>query len=141
MKANSLSQLCPSCKHPGKTVDLITVKSLLVADALREVRKDASYHFCSTKNCDVVYYSDQDFFSKSQVNVRVFQKEDKDPLMVCYCFCFSREKIVKEIERTGKSTAVEEISRYVSEGKCACEIKNPQGTCCLANVAQVVKKI
>ncbi len=44
-----------------------------------------------------------------------------------------------EIKNTGKSTAVESITKEVKAGNCFCERSNPQGTCCLGNVSKAVK--
>jgi hypothetical protein len=45
----------------------------------------------------------------------------------------------EEIAASGKSTVVERIASEMKAGLCACEIRNPQGSCCLGNVKAVVK--
>lgn len=71
---------------------------------------------------------------------RVGLKEKEDPIPVCYCFGWSREKILNQIKEEGKSKAVEEISAKLRLGECACEIKNPSGRCCLKEVKRVVEE-
>jgi len=73
--------------------------------------------------------------------VPVGLKEQANPnAPVCYCFGWTPQKIVGEIETTGKSTAIDRIKAQVKAGNCYCEVTNPQGACCLGNVAQAVKE-
>jgi hypothetical protein len=46
-----------------------------------------------------------------------------------------------ELVRTGSSTVVASITAGILAGQCACEIRNPQGNCCLGNVREVVQGI
>lgn len=48
--------------------------------------------------------------------------------------------IAAGVDHGGKSTAVAKITEYVEAGKCACELRNPQGSCCLGNVAQAFRQ-
>ena len=132
--------ICPLCEKRGKSVDIITLKSLLTPEAMRRLEPSTDYHFCRVADCLVVYFNDTGFFTKGELTVGVYQKETSDPLLVCYCFGFTRERIFSEVARTGKSTAPQEITQYVKDGKCACELRNPQGSCCLGNIGQVVKQ-
>jgi hypothetical protein len=59
---------------------------------------------------------------------------------LCYCFGFTRAMVVEEIRATGKCTVPQRIAAEVKAGNCACEIRNPQGSCCLGNVHAVVKE-
>lgn len=134
--ASRKSELCPACQQPGKLVDIVTPKSLLLPDAMKQLNPDSSFLFCATKDCSVVYFNEQQSFVTSDVSVRVFQKDEGPEVLACYCFGFSREMILAE--KAAKSTVIEEITRYVHEKKCACELRNPQGTCCLGNLRQVI---
>lgn len=44
-----------------------------------------------------------------------------------------------ELAATGKTTVIERIAAEMKAGFCACEIRNPQGSCCLGNVKAAVK--
>ncbi|MBI1882768.1 MAG: copper chaperone Copz family protein [Chlamydiae bacterium] len=128
---------CPECGKVGKPVQRVTPENLLKDISIIE---DVPYWFCSTSECPVVYFSLQggSLFHKSDLKVRVGIKEKEDPIPVCYCFGWDRVRIWDEIRQTGKSTAVEAITQEVSSGHCFCERSNPQGTCCLGNVAKAV---
>jgi hypothetical protein len=117
------------------------VGSLLVAQAKSRLDSAAPYFFCKQPHCPVVYFNDHGVFTKEEVSVPVFQKEPGDPsIPVCYCFGFTPAKIRAEVEATGKSTVVGEITRRVKAGECDCERKNPQGSCCLGNVNAAVRR-
>jgi len=80
-------------------------------------------------------------FWKKDLSVKVGIKEpDDSTVSVCYCFGWTPQKIQEEIKTTGKTTAIEQIKTQVKAGNCYCEVTNPQGSCCLGNVSQAIKK-
>jgi len=132
---------CPKCGNDGKKVEVVTLKSLLVPDALAKLSPQNSYRMCSNETCDVVYFNEQEeIYTTEDVKVAVFQKTDAEDCPVCYCFGWSRDKIKKELEETGKSTAADTISEHIKAGRCGCDVNNPQGSCCLGNVKKTVKE-
>ena len=131
-------QPCPSCGKKGKAVAVLTAKSL-VRDH-RRVPASASYSFCRTANCEVVYFSDQAVFKKPDLKVRVGVKETTDPIPLCYCFDYSREDVHRDIESKGSTPIVEAIKAEVQAGFCACEVKNPSGACCLGDITRAIQE-
>ena len=137
------SNRCPECGQKGRKVDTITVKGL-VALSLRNVSPTEQYYFCQTPDCATVYFcaDGSHTFTKNQLREPVHQKEPADDSVpVCYCFGHSPASIRAEIESTGKSTVVDDVNTGIKAGQCACEVRNPQGNCCLGNVRAVVKSI
>jgi hypothetical protein len=130
---------CPDCKLKAQSVSTLTVKSL-VRDHWR-VPASASFYFCRTAQCDVVYFSDQYMFRKAEVKVRVGLKEREDPIPVCYCFGYDRSDLRRDIEARGTSEIPDRIRAEIQAGFCACEVKNPSGNCCLGDVNRAVKEI
>ncbi len=133
--------VCKECGLKGRAVQRITPESLLLED--RKARLGPSqYYYCASATCGVVYFSNEDdiYFQKTDLRVRVGQKETEDPILVCYCFGHTRASVWEEIENTGASTVEADIKEKVRAGLCACEIKNPQGSCCLGNVGKAVKE-
>jgi hypothetical protein len=123
-------------------VDRITLKAMLNISLL--ALRDTPYLFCRTADCDVVYFipDGTQTFTKAQIRVPVHQKEpDDETVLVCYCFRHSPATIQAEWLATGASTVIEEINGGIQAGQCACEVRNPQGSCCLGNVSRVVKQI
>lgn len=134
-------RLCPQDGTKGKPVRLITLKSLLLPVALEQLNPASAYAFCSSPNCPVVYFSEQDqAFTTIDLKVPVFQKNVDEDISVCYCFGWSRQRIREELKQSGKSSAVDMITTHIKAKRCGCEVNNPQGSCCLENVRSVVKQ-
>ncbi len=132
---------CPVNGARSKQVDMLTVKSLVRQLPLR--MPDTQYYFCDASDCEVVYFTfdaEAPRFRREDLVVRVGAKETADPIPICYCFGFTRQDIWDEIWRTGKSTVAERIAAEVEGGRCACEVKNPTGKCCLGDVTRAAKE-
>ena len=132
--------LCPKCKEKGKFIDTITLKSLLIPFAMKRLDSSHKYQFCRIADCPIVYFNESVSFSKDDLTVEVFQKENSDSTPTCYCFGYNRKDITGDVIQNGKSTIKEEVTQYVKDNKCACELRNPQGSCCLGNIGQVAKQ-
>ncbi|WP_141432661.1 putative iron-sulfur cluster-binding metallochaperone [Bacillus sp. 03113] len=134
--------VCPSCKNIGKQMKIITLKSLLLPKALELLQPETRYHFCAFSECDVVYFNEKEqIFTKSDLKVPVYQKNDQDDTPICYCFGWTRKNVSEESEKTEKSTIVQNISMHIKAQRCGCEMNNPQGSCCLGNVTGFIKRV
>lgn len=132
------AKACPECGKTGKPVQGQTVKSLL-AVTLRDVR-DVEYLFCRTRTCPVVYFSPEgeQTFTVKEMRERVYQKEpDAEDVFVCYCF---RHTVgdVRAASPEARAAIVDDINTGINAGQCACDLRNPQGSCCLGNVRSLV---
>jgi len=137
-----LTGICPACGRKGKKVDTATVKSML-AVSLRLLR-DTQYLFCQEADCEAVYFSEDgaQAFHTVEVRERVYQKEPHSgSVLVCYCFRHSMDAIRQDLLENGTSTLVNDIRAGIAAGQCACDWRNPQGTCCLGNVLALLKQI
>ena len=132
---------CPVSGTKGSAVDLQTVKAMLTEVALRKVTT-AAHRFCSDPGCDVVYFAeDGPTYSRADIRVPVWQKEPPGARMVCYCFNENEADIRSEIKTRGGSDAVERVTAHINAGRCACEVRNPRGTCCLGDVSAAVTRV
>lgn len=133
--------VCPTNGKAGKVVDTRTVKALLSLP-LTEVRSPP-YYFCKEADCPTVYYSaDGQTFTEAHLRERVYQKHpNDDEVHVCYCFRHTPASIQDEWTKTGDTTVVASITAGIQAGQCACDIRNPQGSCCLGNVNNLVRQI
>ncbi len=141
-RAPAPSVLCPTCGQKGKRVDILTLKALL-AVSLTDLRV-VEYLFCRTPDCPTVYYSldGQQQFGEDALRERVHQKHPTaDDVLVCYCFRHSPGSIRAQLLATGRSRVVASVTAGIQAGQCACDIRNPQGSCCLGNVRATVQKI
>jgi CopZ-like zinc binding protein len=132
---------CPVSGTRSKQVGLLTVKSL--ARRLPFAMPVMQYYFCTAPGCEVVYFPSNPgapSFSRDDLLVRVGAKEPNEEATVCYCFGISRRHIREEVEATGGSSVAQKIKAEIQAGRCACEVKNPSGKCCLGNVLQAIKE-
>ncbi len=130
--------VCAQCRKKGKSVSTLTVKSL-VKDHTQV--SPGTYFFCRTPNCEVVYFSEEALFWKPDLKVRVGVKETEDPVPLCYCFDYSRADIRKDMEEKGSTDIPERIKAEVQAGYCACEVKNPSGSCCLGDITRAIQEV
>ncbi len=129
---------CATCGQTGKRVEGQTVKALL-AVSLRAVQA-AEYCFCRTATCPVVYFTGDGThtFTVDQVRERVYQKESDAPnVLVCYCF---RHTMGEVQAAPDPATIVADITTGIQAGQCACDLRNPQGSCCLGNVRALIQR-
>jgi hypothetical protein len=129
---------CPACGKSAKAVGVTTVRAQL-AVSLRSVTCGA-YHFCPTPDCPVVYFipDGSQQFTTDQLREAVFQKASANPAaLVCYCFQHTLGAIQAADAHT-RAQIVADITAGVQAGQCACDLRNPQGSCCLGNVRQAI---
>jgi hypothetical protein len=133
---------CPRSGSRGRRVDSITLKAML-AVSLGELR-DTSYFFCKDADCPVVYFSEdrKQSFTTEQLRERVYQKEAaNDDVSICYCFRHTVGSIRVEILSGRENRLIDSINAAIQAGQCACDIRNPQGSCCLGNVQVFIKQL
>ena len=132
---------CPVSGTPGKRVERNTVKALLTETALRQL-SDAQHFFCADPGCDVVYFDDAGtVYRIAHVRVPVWHKQPFGDRMVCYCFGEYESEMRAEIETTGDSRAECRVREHMAAGRCACEVRNPRGVCCLGDVMTAVERV
>jgi Zinc binding domain len=132
---------CPECGRAGKPVQGQTVKALLSV-SLREAR-DVDHLFCRTRTCPVVYFSPdgKQTITVEQVRERVYQKEpDTDEVFVCYCFRHTVGE-VRTASPEARAAIADDINAGINAGQCACDLRNPQGSCCLGSVRGLIKRL
>lgn len=133
---------CPTCHRPGKSVGTDTVRALVAVSLMEVDGKD--YFFCRTPDCPTVYFAADTHqeFTEASLRELVHQKHPGDPdVFVCYCFRHTPASISRQFLETGAVRVIEEITAGIQAAKCACDIRNPQGSCCLGNVRSVLGRI
>ena len=133
---------CPVCGQRGTSVARITLGALLKPDQRPQIPVQDEFCFCRHSTCEVVYFAlGRAVFRKNDLAVRVGLKEPDDSTApVCYCFGWTPEKIRAQLAAIGRSTVIDQITAQVKAGNCYCEVTNPQGSCCLGNVAKAVQE-
>ena len=130
---------CPNSGTKSKLVPITAVMTAVRFDKQSDIH-ETDYYLCVDSDCPVVYFSKRDvpLFEKSDLVVKVFSKDGGMDVNVCYCYDWSRGRIIKQIDQTGTTTAYDEISAAVSDSSCECEFKNPKGICCLGDVQRFI---
>jgi len=130
---------CPRCGQPGKPVSLLTLKHQ-VKPAHLALAEAGPFAFCRSADCAVVYFNAPGVtLLLDDVRQRPTAKTSANP-QLCYCFGFDTEMARVEIRATGRCTIPERIAVEMKADRCACEIRNPQGSCCFANVQAAIKQ-
>jgi len=132
---------CPECGKVGKPIQGQTIKALLSL-SLRQVQ-NTKYLFCRTQTCPVVYFSTdgEQTFTVEEVRERVYQKEpEAQDVFVCYCFNHTIGEL-RAASSNVRIAIVDDINIGINAGQCACDLRNPQGSCCLGNVRNLIKRL
>lgn len=141
MSAEITPNACGQCGSVGRTVARQTVLHHVRGEKLRSVN-DNEYKFCPSEKCPTVYYSNSDqMFTVEDVREPVTAKSSGDARPVCYCFGFTEGFIRLEIEQTGNSTVPAQVTQFIKEKLCVCEVRNPAGVCCLGEINRTVKSL
>ena len=132
---------CPECGKTGKPIQGQTVKAV-ISWSLRELQ-DVQYLFCRTQTCPVVYFSasGEQTFTVDQVREKVYQKEPEvEDVLICYCFNHTVGEL-RSASPEGRAGIMDDINTGINAGQCACDLRNPQGSCCLGNVRGMLKQL
>lgn len=122
-------------------MELRAVKALLTESALARLRC-VSHRFCRTPDCRVVYYDETaGTYFREEIRVCVWQKESYGDRPICYCFGETEATIREELKHSGESGAVQRVRQHIEAGRCACDVRNPRGDCCLGDLALAVKRV
>ncbi len=124
------SESCPSCNQKSKVVPTSAIILSL-----------EGFSFCSTSSCELVYFKNTFVIHISDLKYSIGFKNNSHPSTVCYCFNWTKEKIQKQLEEKGTTTALEEIKEKIKNKKCLCEIKNPKGKCCMSDMKKTINEI
>lgn len=131
-------RVCSCCGKSGKRVLASTVRAL-VHEQERGRVVEGDYVLCVNPACAQVYTAPSGApLLRSDLAVRVGFKEQAGPHLVCFCFGHSVEDIEEELRRDGATRIPERIKAEIEAGRCSCDIRNPQGTCCLGDVNRAV---
>ena len=132
---------CPVNGAAGAVVESSAINALITTTALQRFEPGA-YRFCASADCEVVYFDEQGrVFTVGDLRVAVWQKQPEGNRVLCYCFGENECAMRAEIARDGQSGAVERVRAHIRAGRCACDVRNPRGICCLGDVMTAIKHL
>ena len=82
---SSCNTKCPICNKVGKSVPLITLKSLISKN--QELITDSNSYICVNRKCDVIYFQEGNpkYFTKSEIKTQIWFKSALKSQIICYC--------------------------------------------------------
>lgn len=140
-KIDRIKDDCPICNNEGVSVNKATVEHLVADDYRKDVAGN-QYRICMNEGCEVVYYNlDNGIkFSKDQVKVPIWFKEDANPKYSCYCSKVTEEQVIDAVIKHGAKT-VKEVNAITGAMKDSnCKENNPLGTCCHEIIQDAINK-
>ena len=137
----SKKPLCPLCHEEGKAVLAKTINALVKQEYKNRLNSMEGFSICKTSTCRAIYYRGNEVVTQEDMSVSVGFKDDAKIKNHCYCFGWTEERIIEDIKEHGKSTAIEDIKAKMDSVGCSCEVKNPTGKCCMADVKKVVARL
>jgi len=141
MTKETPQNVCSGCGEVGRIVARQTVAHHVKSQKLAEIKSD-EYKFCPSEKCPTVYYSvSGEVFTTGDLRELVTSKSSGDYRPLCYCFGFTEGFVREEVERTGASSVPAQVSQFIKEKLCVCEIRNPAGACCLGEINRTVKSL
>jgi len=117
---------CPACGRPGRSVAWRTAAA--VSTVSLPARQEL--FLCRTAGCDLLYFGSSGArVGCADLARRPWFKQGGD--VVCFCFVVRRA----ELEAPGGESLPATVEARVRRGDCACDVRNPSGKCCLADLA------
>jgi acetoin utilization deacetylase AcuC-like enzyme len=132
---------CPECGKPGRKVSPLTVQSHTVLEHFRSLEASESWQFCRTPSCSIGYFSSpkREAVTLDAMKTTPFPKSDDPARLVCFCFEHTVEAVTEDLRKHPESTIKADIREACRGGQDDCERMNPEGLCCLGNVALVIR--
>ncbi len=120
---------CPSCNLAGHKVSSDTM-----IHHVKDISRisDAAYYFCSTPECDIVYYSQDDLFTTSMVNKEIgIKSSSSDQALLCYCYNYPKAELVS-------NSLLDKIKIRIDNFGNRCDLRHPAGRCCMNDIKKIV---
>ncbi|MCJ8312597.1 MAG: hypothetical protein HRU38_09975 [Saccharospirillaceae bacterium] len=122
---------CPSCFQHNKTLSDDTLFHQLCSPH-NQLIKIQTFYFCANPNCKIVYYGNEgDSYTQEDCRWLVGQKQTSTSKMICYCFDITQQVLLDELKTDKKGDIKKFVITQTKAKRCACEIRNPSGRCCL----------
>ncbi|MEA3419138.1 MAG: hypothetical protein U9Q90_07025 [Campylobacterota bacterium] len=125
-----LGDKCPSCQQRGQKV---TGDSMI--HHVKDISKidNVTYSFCSTPECDVVYYYSKQTFTTNMVNKEIgLKSSSSDQGTICYCYGYPKSELEDK-------SLMDKISIRIDNYGNRCDLRHPAGRCCLKDIKKILK--
>ena len=132
---------CPSCNIKAKGVLGKTLNALLKEETKLSLECLDGFYYCKTSSCKTIYFKKDKVLTQKDIDIVVGLKDGASSATVCYCFNWTKKKIKEELMHTNNTIALDDIKEKMNTIGCSCEVLNPSGGCCLADVSKAIKDL
>jgi hypothetical protein len=80
-------------------------------------------------------------FTTADVRVPVWQRLPFGDRPICYCFGESETSMRSDVAKGEGARVIARVRQHIAAGRCACEVRNPRGVCCLGDVMAAIKRM
>jgi hypothetical protein len=121
---------CPHCGQSCADVSPRTIRHH-IRQAWQWVAESDRYFYCGNPACAVVYFgADGSIIPQTRLRTPDAKQATADAL-ICHCFGIT-------VSDAKQSQAARDFAlTQTRERQCACEVRNPSGRCCLADLVKV----
>ena len=132
---------CPLCHEEAKSILVQTLEHILKKEQLENLSCLDGFYYCKTPSCQAVYFRNREVIKQEGLKVIVGLKDGATPATMCYCFEWTKERIREELLKSGQTQALGDIKAKMKDPGCSCEVLNPSGGCCLADISKAIKEL
>ncbi len=125
---------CPACRQCCIPASWQTMLHQIRFPENQSLAND-DYTFCTNRDCPAGYISASHMVPKNLL--RAFDPDR--PAMLCHCFDISEPGYVTALRNHTAGAIRDFVVRQTRAGLCACEIRSPDGRCCLARFRELEK--
>ncbi len=86
------------------------------------------------------FASDDHVITLAEMRTTPFPKSDASERQVCFCFHHTAAAVLADVTPDGVSNIRAAIVDACGRGLDECERKNPEGRCCLGNIARLLRQ-
>lgn len=132
---------CPTCDQEGKQVELLTIRAMTRRDFTHYGELIPGFLCLNPDDSTVYYFSNLDFtVNQDNVVTDIGFKTNAKTKTICYCFRHTKQDIIDDYLKNGKSNIEIDVRQKVKDKLCTCEVSNPKGKCCLGDIRTVIKE-
>jgi hypothetical protein len=131
---------CPVCAHEGSGIPRKVLFQHLDAKGILDIFNWRGAYVCMSASCPCLYYSGSHWISHERCNKRVGFKCAEAPRLLCYCFGYTAEEILKKAELGQEKPILDQIEGYLGKGARLCQSTNPTGRCCLSQIKECLNR-
>jgi len=123
--------ICPKCKSKGKQVSKDSM--LHHVDDISYIKEQFDYYICKNALCEVVYFNILNEYLYTHLNKEVGYKSfSTSNANICYCYNIKKQDLNEH--------TIGIIETKMDEYPCACEVRNPYGSCCRKEIKKLMKE-